>query len=62
MLRQIVERCGNLENGEILGMGVYQDETKESRTPHEEPSVRSAATDLAAWMLIENYTALSIHP
>jgi hypothetical protein len=51
------------ENGEILGMGAYQDEGKEGRRKVVYLRLRSADTNRAARMLAEkNYNVLSVHP
>lgn len=58
MVAQLVAQ----ENGEILGMGVYQDEGKEGRRKVTYLRLRSADANRVARMLTEkNYTVLSIH-
>jgi acetoin utilization protein AcuB len=58
MVAQLVAQ----ENGEILGMGVYQDEGKEGSRKVTYLRLRSADANRVARMLTEkNYTVLSIH-
>ena len=58
MVAQLVAQ----ENGEILGMGVYQDEGKEGRRKMTYLRLRSADANRVARMLTEkNYNVISIH-
>ena len=58
MVAQLVAQ----ENGEILGMGAYQDEGKEGSRKVTYLRLRSADANRVARMLTEkNYTVLSIH-
>lgn len=58
MVAQLVAQ----ENGEILGMGVYQDEGKEGRRKVTYLRLRSADANRVARMLTEkNYNVISIH-
>ncbi len=58
MVAQLVAQ----ENGEILGMGVYQDEGKEGRPKMTYLRLRSADANRVARMLTEkNYNVISIH-
>jgi hypothetical protein len=58
MVAQLVTQ----ENGEILGMGSYQDEGKEGRRKVTYLRLRSADASRVARMLTEkNYNVLSIH-
>jgi hypothetical protein len=58
MVAQLVTQ----ENGEILGMGAYQDEGKEGRRKVTYLRLRAADANRVARMLTEkNYNVLSIH-